>query len=78
MLIDLKQETADDIFKKILIEDWSRLKQEVKEYKENENLLPHQQEDFNYSKKLKKAYERIIRYICTSDEADEIIGKKEK
>lgn len=76
MLINIKDETLDDMFRAVLVADWMRVKQEVKELKEKEHLLPHQQEDLAYSKKIKKAYERIIRYVYTHDEAEEIIGKR--
>ena len=78
MLVEIKEEALDDLYRKMIVEDWRLVKQEIKSLKKYENLPPHRQEDLKYSKKLKKAYERIIRYHYTRDEALEIIGKPEK
>ena len=78
MLIELKEDTVDEMFRKMIVEDWKRVKQEIRRLKEHDSLLPFQREDLEYNKKIKKAYERIIRYNHTHDEAEEIIGKKEK
>jgi hypothetical protein len=78
MLVELKQDALDDLYRKMIVEDWKLIKYEIKSLKGKENLPPHRQEDLDNIKKLKKAYERIIRYHYTREEALEIIGKPEK
>lgn len=78
MLVEIKEEALDDLYRKMIVEDWSLIKVEIRDLKRKENLIPCQKEDLVNLKKLKKAYEKIIRYHYTRDEALEIIGKPEK
>ena len=78
MLIDIDPETLDDIVRKVLVEDWKRVRHEVRSLKNKETLLPHHEEDLKDMKKVKKAYETLIRYTHKHDEAFEILGKREK
>ena len=71
----------DEIFNAILLDDWRIVKEECKRTKERlkesqfkENL----KRDLKHDKKVKKAYETIIRYCFSASEAEEILGKKEK
>lgn len=73
MKIDLNQEFCDQIFKQILVEDWETIKKEIKRLNKFENRINHL-EDIKYQKKIKKAYETIIRYTHSYDEANEIVG----
>ena len=76
MLVEIDQQTLDDMFKKVLVEDWKSIKREIKDLKSREVLLDHHKEDLKYTKKNKKAYERLIRYTHTHDESEEILGRK--
>jgi len=78
MKIEIDIDAFDDIFKAIIIDDWTNAKSEVNRLKSIDNPQRHHKEDLKYYKKLKKAYERIIRYTHASMEAEEILGKKEK
>lgn len=77
MKLEIDSSAFDDIFKAILIEDWKTVKGEVNRLRSIESPYSHHLDDIKYNKKLKKAYERIIRYVCSHGEAEEILGKKE-
>lgn len=78
MLVEIKEEALDDLYRKLIVEDWKLIKVEIRDLKRKENLIPCQKEDLVNLKKLRKAYEKVIRYHYTRDEALEIIGKPEK
>ena len=79
MLVELRSEVFDDLFKKILIEDWKNVKSEIKRLKRLENRTRDgYEQELKFHKKLKKSYEYIIKYTHSYEEAEEIIGKKEK
>jgi hypothetical protein len=78
MKLEIESDAFDDLFKAILIDDWKKVKGEGMRLRSSENLYPNQKDEIKYNKKLRKAYERIIRYVCTYYEAEEILGKKEK
>lgn len=78
MKIEIDITAFDEIFKAIIVEDWQNTKKECDRLKAIENKFTHHKEDLKYQKKLKKAYERIIKYAFTAMEAEEILGKKEK
>lgn len=74
----------DEIFNAILVEDWKSVKLECKRMKnrlENDQPNPYTEtlkRDLKHEKKIRKAYETLIRYCFNASEAEEIIGKKEK
>ncbi len=74
----------DEIFNAILVEDWRIIKEECKRQKQRiKNDQPNAytsvlKEDLKHDKKVRKAYETIIRYSFSESEAKEILGKKEK
>lgn len=78
MKIEIDSEAFDDIFKAILVDDWSNINKEIKRLKDIDSPYKHHVEDLKYQRKLKKAYERLIRYTHASYEAEEILGKREK
>lgn len=78
MKIEIETDAFDDIFKAILIDDWKKVKEEGKRLNSSEITFSTHEDEIKYNKKLRKAYERIIRYVCTYYEAEEILGKKEK
>lgn len=77
MKIEIDVDAFDDIFKAILIKDWENVKGECRRLKSIESSFTGHKEEIKYNKKLKKSYERIIRYVCSYTEAEEILGKKE-
>ena len=77
MKIEIDCEAFDDIFKAILIKDWENVKGECRRLKSKETKYICDEDELKYNKKLKKSYERIIRYVCSHQEAEEIIGKRE-
>lgn len=78
MKLEIDVNAFDDIFKAILIKDWENVKGECERLKSIESNFVGHKDEIKYNKKLKKAYERIIRYVCSYMEAEEILGKKEK
>jgi len=76
MIVEIDQETLDRVFRQNLVEDLKRVQQDIDRLKVKETLPLHLEEDLRYNKKIKKAYELLIRYNFSYDEAVEILGKK--
>ena len=77
MKVNLNYEAVDGIFKSVLVDDWKSIKAELiemKALKKQVQLPPHRLEDYKHQKKLKKAYEALIRYYFWSGEAESIIA----
>ena len=72
-------EALDEVFNAILVEDWNNVKDEYKNLKRKakvEPLPPFLQEDLVYTKKVKKAYETLIRYCLPYGRAKELLGEE--
>lgn len=76
-------EALDQIFNAILVEDWrnvrdecKRLKKRIKDEKENPAWTHACEEDLVYNKKVRKAYETVIRYCLSYEQANELLGEE--
>lgn len=73
-------EALDQLFNAILIEDWKNVRDEYKRIKkrikaeQDENFGHVLIEDLKYNKKVKKAYETIIRYCLSHEESTQLLG----
>ena len=62
MKIDISFETADGIVQAEMFDQYSNLKQEIKEQKTIENPLDYQKEDLEYNEKLLDAVETMLKH----------------
>lgn len=72
--IEVSDNTVDMIFRDILVEDYIRLCQDIKDL-EHRYLEAWEIEDLENNKKYKKAFKTILRYYLTHDEANELIQR---
>jgi len=71
--VQLSDNTVDMIFRDILVEDYIRLCEDIKQLKANEaNLESWQLEDLENYKYYRKGFKKILRYYLTHDEAAEL------
>lgn len=76
-------EALDEIFNAILIEDWrnvreecKRIKKRIKEETQSSEWRHACEEDLEHNKKIRKAYETIIRYCLSYEKANELLGEE--
>jgi rRNA-processing protein FCF1 len=76
-------DALDEILNALVIEDWQTVKDEVKRLKrrlkdENINVSYKKtlEEDLKFNKKVKKAYETILRYCLPYERAKELLGEE--
>ena len=62
MKIDISFETADGIVQAEMFDQYSNLKQEIKEQKTIENPEDYQKEDLEYNEKLLDAVETMLKH----------------
>jgi len=67
----------DEIYNSMLVEDWARVNESIKEIESKEVIRLCELEDLLYYKKVKDAYAVVIRYCHPADDADEILGVEE-
>ena len=67
----------DEIYNSMLVEDWARVNESIKEIESKEVIRLCELEDLLYYKKVKDAYAVVIRYCHPLDDADEILGVEE-
>jgi hypothetical protein len=75
-IVKLGYQQRENIFKKMLLEDWDILSKDIRNYKRNELLPPHQKEDLKSWKKYRKGFKKVIKYYFPHDEATKIIKGK--
>lgn len=75
MQVQLNYEAIEEIFKSVLVEDYKRLKKDIKELKRCHKGEYNQVEDLKDMKRVKKAYVEVIRYAFHEVEAMSILGK---
>jgi hypothetical protein len=71
MKIDISFETADGIVQAEMFDQYSNLKQEIKEQKTIENPLDYQKEDLEYNEKLLDAVETMLKHYTVPSERPE-------
>jgi hypothetical protein len=75
-------EALDEIVNSILIEDWRNAKDEVKRLKKRlknplgGEYLKTLETDLKFHKKVKKAYEAVLRYSLPYEQANELLGEE--
>ncbi len=63
MMVEISNESADDIFRNVLMADYKRTLEEVEGMKAKlDNLDDYQQENYKHDKKLLKAMKTMIKY----------------
>ena len=73
--IEVTDETAESIFRDILVQDWRGLKQSVKELEAKlEDLKPHQLEDLEADRRFVLAIETLMEYYIEHNERLAILG----
>jgi len=68
MKIDISFETVDGIVQAEMFNQYSNLKQEIKEQKTVENPLDYQKEDLKYNEKLLDAVKTMLKYYIAQSE----------
>ena len=71
MKIDISFETADGIVQAEMFDQYSNLKQEIKEQKTIENPLEYQKEDFKYNEKFLDAVKTMLKHYTARSELPE-------
>jgi hypothetical protein len=71
MKIDISFETADGIVQAEMFDQYSTIKQEIKEQKTIENPLDYQKEDLEYNEKLLDAVETMLKHYTVPSERPE-------
>ena len=74
--IVLEEEQLDKMFQERLLSDYHMLNQEVRNLLARPQLLPHQQEDLNDSRKYAEAVETMLFYYFPYDEAQRIVDEE--
>ena len=74
--IVLEEEQLDKMFQERLLSDYHMLNQEVRDLLARPQLLPHQQEDLNDSRKYAEAVETMLFYYFSHDEAKKIVDEE--
>ena len=73
MKIDIDFETSDAIVQAEMFDQYSTLKQEIKEQKTIENPLDYQKEDLKYNEKFLDAVKTMLKhYIVHSEWPEEL------
>jgi len=68
MKIDIDFETSDAIIQAEMFDQYSTLKQEIKEQKTIENPLDYQKEDLEYNEKLLVAVKTMLKHYTAQSE----------
>jgi hypothetical protein len=73
MKIDISFETVDRIIQAEMFDQYSNLKQEIKEQKTIENPMDYQKEDLEYNEKFLEAVKTMLKhYIVHSEWPEEL------
>ena len=68
MKIDISFETADAIVQAEMFDQYSNLKQEIKEQKTIENPMDYQKEDLEYNEKFLDAVKTMLKHYTARSE----------
>ena len=71
--ISIADETADSLFRDILIQDYRGLVSNIADLEHMAELAPYQQEDLDDNIRIKAAMEILIGYYLTEDQAREVM-----
>ena len=69
--VDIDLETVDRIVQAEMFDQYSNLKQEIKEQKTIENLLDYQKEDLKYNEKFLDAVKTMLKHYTVRSELPE-------
>jgi hypothetical protein len=73
--IEITDDTADALFRDILVQDWQGLKKNVTDLESKfEDLKPHQLEDLEADRRLVAAIETMMEYYIEHEERLSILG----
>jgi hypothetical protein len=74
--VELSDNTVDMIFRDILVEDYIRLCNDIKDLEAKfDELESWEREDLVNNKYYRKGFKKILRYYLTRDEADQLIQR---
>jgi hypothetical protein len=71
--ISIADETADSLFRDILIQDYRGLVSNIADLEHMAELAPYQQEDLDDNIRIKAAMEILFGYYLTEDQAREVM-----
>jgi hypothetical protein len=75
--VQITSETADSLFRDILVQDYRGLKAAIKDLESKKNLEPHESEDLAADRRWVAAIETLLSYYLVDDHAQEIINEKD-
>jgi hypothetical protein len=75
-IVKLGYQQRENIFKKMLLEDWEFINKDIRSIKSSSCRTPAQEEDLKSWKSYKKAFKLLIKYYFPHDEATKIIEGK--
>ena len=73
MLVEMDYETAMNITKEVLVEDYKNIQRNIEALCQKESLAPHEQEDFKDYIEISDSFERMMKYYFVASEANDII-----
>jgi hypothetical protein len=74
--VELSDNTVDMIFRDILVEDYIRLCNDIKDLETKfDELESWEREDLVNNKYYRKGFKKILRYYLTRDEAEQLIQR---
>ena len=73
--IEVSDETVDSLFRDILVEDYHRLRSDIYELSNRENLPQFEHEDLENNKRYFEAIKVLMEYYLPYDKAQAIIGE---
>lgn len=74
--ITIENETAEALFRDILIQDWRGLKEEIKNLESIPDLAPFQLEDLESDRKWVTAMETLMSYYLSHTEAQKLLNEE--
>jgi hypothetical protein len=75
-IVKLGYQQRENIFKKMLLEDWEMINKDIRSLKSKEYLTDLDKENLKSWKKYRKGFKTTIKYYFPFDEATKIIKGK--
>lgn len=73
MLVEMDFDSAMNIVKEVLVEDYKNIQRDIEALCQEETLEPHKQEDFKNFVEMSDALEIMMKYYFVASEANDII-----
>ena len=73
MLVEMDFDSAMNIVKEVLVEDYKNIQRDIEALCQKESLAPHEQEDFKNFVEMSDALEIMMKYYFVASEANDII-----